>query len=274
MTPSVNIMSRELALSVTLAGALACSASSASAPVPSAGCTAAGLEPGVTTGALTVGGVRRTYQLVVPPGDKTLPRPLVFGFHGSGGDGAGIRGYLGLEKPAAGAAVFVYPDGLADGGATGWPNTGGRDVAFFDALLATLSAEACVDTHRVFVTGFSYGGYMTNTVGCARAGVIRAIAPLSGGGPGGTCNGEPVAAMVVHGTKDQTVTPAQGQQSRDHWIQADGCAAASHPAPTPTCVAQDGCDAMNGVTSCFFDGGHEVPSWVGPAVWSFFAAQP
>jgi hypothetical protein len=21
------------------------------------------------------------------------------------------------------------------------------------------------------------------------------------------------------------------------------------------------------------DGGHEVPSWVGPAVWSFFAAQ-
>jgi polyhydroxybutyrate depolymerase len=134
---------------------------------------------GVSTGSIAVNGTTRTYVLSVPAGGGGTPRPLVFAFHGAGGDGAGIRGYLGLEAPSQGKAIFVYPDGLSDGSRTGWPDTNGRDIAFFDALLAKLEAEACVDSARVFGTGFSYGGYMSNTLGCKRAGVVRGRVWLS-----------------------------------------------------------------------------------------------
>ena len=259
------------ALSAAL-GLAACHTAPGVAPVPSDGCAAPLIAPGgPVNGSLSVAGTTRTYQVFVPTGDAHAPRVLVFVFHGSGGSGANIRGYVGrpMETAAAGDAVFVYPDGLPDGGGTGWPNTGGRDVAFFDALLARLSAETCLDQARVFVTGFSYGGYMSNTVGCARAGVVRAIAPLSGGGPGGGCNGQPVAAWLGHGANDTTVTLDQGTGSRDHWLQANHCAGTSSATSPAPCVAYDGC-GQDPVVWCAFAGTHEVQAWEPPAVWAFF----
>jgi poly(3-hydroxybutyrate) depolymerase len=247
----------------------ACGGDHTAGTSPSGGCEAPAVPAGVTAGSIVVNGTTRTFTLAVPAGDARTARPLVFVFHGAGGDGAGIRGYLKLEAAAAGQAIFVYPDGLADGGSTGWPDTGGRDVAFFDALLAKLRAEACVDERSVFGTGFSYGGYMSNTLGCKRAGVVRAIAPLSGGGPWGGCNGAPVAAWIAHGTADSTVSLSQGAASRDHWRGANGCASTSAAVAPSPCVAFDGC-GPNPVAWCPFDGGHTVPAWVGPAVWSFF----
>ena len=83
-----------------------------------------------------------------------------------------------LEKAAAGEALFVYPDGLEQKGGTGW---GGRDLPFFDAMVTDISASHCVDSTRIFATGHSNGGYMTNFVGCARSNIVRGIAPVSGG---------------------------------------------------------------------------------------------
>jgi poly(3-hydroxybutyrate) depolymerase len=238
----------------------------------SAGCESPSAA-GATNGSFQVDGVSRTYVLVVPSGSPATPRPLVFGFHGLTGTGAGIRGYLGLEAPADNAAIFVYPDALSNGTRTGWDDIGGRDMAFFDALLAKIQAEACVDTNRIFVTGFSHGGYWSNTLGCKRSAVVRAIAPMSGGGPGGTCDEQPVAAWIAHGTSDGTVSLSQGQASRDHWLQMNRCGNTSRPASPSPCVSYDDC-ASEPVVWCAFSGGHEVPSWAGPAVWGFFAALP
>jgi polyhydroxybutyrate depolymerase len=253
------------------------------------GCTGEAGSPGATAGtdgcaaptvaagsylaaSITVAGTERTYRLATPAGDPRKVRALVLVFHGSGGSGDGIRGYLGrpMETSAADEAVFAYPDGLSDGGATGWPDTGGRDVAFVDALLARLAGQLCYDRARVFATGFSYGGYMSNTLGCARAGVVRAIAPLSGGGPWQACNGQPVAAWIAHGTSDPTVALGQGQGSRDQWLGVNGCASSAHATSPSPCVAYDGC-GENPVVWCAFPGGHTVESWEPPAVWSFFA---
>lgn len=249
--------------SVALSG---CGGNAVTSSSPSNGCTNPTLAPGVTNGTIDVAGRTRTYVQVVPEGAATIARALVFGFHWLGGDGAGIRGYLGLEAPAGGAAIFVYPDGLETDGRTGWPNTDDQDIAFFDALLAKISSEACVDMNRVFAAGFSAGGGMSNTVGCERAGVVRGIAPLSGRGPWTTCNEKQVAAWLSFGSSDSYYDEA----SRDHWLETNHCATTSEPVTPSPCVTYDGCDRGYPVTWCKFDGSHEVPSWVGPAVWRFF----
>ena len=238
------------------------------------GCAAPAVAAGTyLAGSLTVAGTDRTYHLATPAGDPRKSRALVLVFHGAGGDGDGIRSYVGkpMESAAADEAVFVYPDGLSDSGATGWPDTDGRDVAFVDALLAKLAGQLCYDPARVFATGFSYGGYMSNTLGCARAGVVRAIAPLSGGGPWQACNGQRVAAWIAHGTSDTAVAPSRGEASRDHWLSTNGCATTSQATTPSPCQSYDGC-GTNPVVWCAFPGGHTVESWEPPAVWGFFAS--
>lgn len=237
---------------------------------PSNGCATAAAGTGApVAGSLTVNGAARTYQLVVPAGDPRTARALVLVFHGKGGDGLGYRNWIGkqIEAAARDEAVFVYPDGVDDG--KGWPNQDGKDVAFVDALLAKLATEVCYDQKRVFATGFSYGGYMSNTLGCARGTAIRAIAPVAGGGPWGTCTG-PVAAWIAHGLND---TPATGEASRDRWLKENGCGAGSHAITPSPCVAYDGCGS-DPVIWCAFDGEHTVPSFAPAAIWSFFDSLP
>ena len=236
----------------------------------STGCASPKLTTGVTHASLVVGGTTRTYTLFVPSGSAATPRPLIFGFHGLGGDGAGYRGDLDLEPLANGTTIFAYPDGLmAPEGDFGWPNTGGQDVAFFDALLDKLSSQGCIDLNRVFVTGFSYGGDMSTQLGCERAGVVRGTAVMAGDGPwGGTCTGKPVAAWLSMGDSDGTgVLTAT---TRDFFLSTNGCATTSHATTPSPCVTYDGCPSGYPVTWCSFSGGHEIPSFAATAIWSFF----
>jgi poly(3-hydroxybutyrate) depolymerase len=228
---------------------------------------------------LDVDGTARTYELSIPAEyDPATPYPVVFAFHGRGGDGALAALYFGVEAQAAGAAIFVYPDGLPlanMGNQTGWDLTAnGVDVAFFDALRAELDAQLCLDPERLFATGHSFGGYFSNTLGCARGDVLRAIAPVAGGGPFFTCN-TPVAAWIAHGNLDETVPVSEGEGSRDTWLGYDGCGATSQPTSPAPCVAYDGCSAGTPVVWCAHDepdmGGHAWPSFAAEGIWGFFA---
>jgi poly(3-hydroxybutyrate) depolymerase len=242
-------------------------------PAPTKGCGTS-VTKGMQQRTTTVLGVSRHYQLLVPAAyDAKLPTRLVFVFHGLGGDGNQIRAYFGFESEANGQALFVYPDGVAQsqaGGATGWAES---DLSFFDAMVAEISASYCVDAKRVFAAGHSFGGYMSNLVGCERGDVVRAIAPVSGGlVAGGACKG-PVAAWVAHGDKDGTVAQSEGIAARDHWLTANGCSTTSKPTAPSPCVAYDGCGADHPVTWCSFSGGHyPLPAFTQKAIWDFFAA--
>lgn len=239
--------------------------------IGTAGCTARPAAPGLATRTVMAGGVARQYRVFVPDAyDAREPTRLVFVFHGLGGDGNLIRSYFGIETEAAGRALFVYPDGLAtQGGRTGW-STG--DLAFFDAMITELSAAYCVDASRIFATGHSFGGYMSNLVGCSRGTVVRAIAPVSGGLLGGTCD-RPVAAWIAHGDNDTVVEQSQSISARDRWRIANSCAATSAPTEPSPCVSYDGCSAGHAVTWCSFAGGHyPLPGFIRPAIWAFFEA--
>jgi polyhydroxybutyrate depolymerase len=237
----------------------------------SGGCGQPAAASGLLDQAVMVGGVARRYQLFVPTAyDPAVPTRLIFVFHGLGGDGTQIRSYFGFEAQAAGQALFVYPDGLPrQGGRTAWDV---EDLLFFDAMLAEISSTYCVDTARVFATGHSFGGYMTNQVGCERGEVVRAIAPVSGGILGGACGG-PVAAWIAHGDNDDTVPQSQGITARDHWLVANACGTTSSPTTPAPCVSYEGCSEGNPTVWCSFAGGHyPLPAFIKQGIWDFFAA--
>jgi polyhydroxybutyrate depolymerase len=250
-----------------------------------AGCGQAGATTGAINGTIEVAGTARTYVLVVPASyDAGRAYPLIFAWHGRTGTAATARLYFGIEVQAGADAIVVYPQGLpvtSDPNDTGWELTAaGRDVALFDALQAELAATYCIG--RTYSMGHSFGGYMSNALACFRggraAGAVRAIASIAGGGPFGTCSGDPVSAVLVHGTNDQVVPVAQGVASRDRWRGEAGCATTAMPVPPSPCIAYDGCATGLSVRWCEHadtaNAGHGWPSFAAAASWQLFVDSP
>ena len=234
---------------------------------------------------LDVDGTTREYIVAIPDAyDPNTPYKLVFAWHGLGGTAQQIAGgtfsggYYGLQTRSGGSTIFVAGQGLdtsnSVGSGPGWDNMGGRDVAFTSAMLAWFRANYCIDDARIFSVGMSYGGIMSNTVGCTLGEDFRAIAPMSGMGPstfgGASCVGQ-VAAWISHGNMDTVVAFSSGQASRDYWASANHCATTTMPIGSNGCVAYDGCDAGYPVHWCEFDGGHTVPSFAADDIWAFFS---
>jgi polyhydroxybutyrate depolymerase len=225
----------------------------------------------------------REYLLVVPEGyDPSTPMPVVFAWHGLGGSSEIARLYFQVEAAADDRAIFVYPQGLPQertGGQTGWDLApAGADVELFDTMLEEVSQNLCVDPDRVFSTGHSFGGYMSNALGCFRASALRAIGPVAGGPPFGVCESETVAAWITHGTGDQVVPFSQGEASRDALLDRNGCGESTAAVDPSPCETYDGCAEGMPVVWCPHDEtdlmGHMWPRFAGPAIWAFFAAQP
>jgi polyhydroxybutyrate depolymerase len=255
----------------------------------SAGCGKTGAATGQLTGqTITVAGQTRTYALSVPAGYTGFaPLALVLVWHGANIDGNLARTLFNLESKSGGAAIFVYPDGLA---ASGWDvSPGSADLQLFENLVSSMSSDYCIDPNRIFSTGHSTGAVMTNSLGCDYGDVIRAIAPASGTPPGTgartTCTGK-VAALIAHGENDPLIPLSRGEANRDFWIAQNGCTSRTAAwAPEPACLEYQGCQSDLPVVWCVHDGGHAWPSLSygcdtdggtcidgGAAIWSFFSS--
>lgn len=246
--------------------------------VRSAGCAQASeLQSGDHE--LAVGDLTRTFILDLPSDyEPSQAYPLVFGFHGRDFSGEEFRAadYGNLLSAAADEAIVVHPDATPEQWA--WELESDLDVAFFDALLDTLTRGLCVDESRVFATGHSSGGYFTNVLGCRRGAVLRAIAPVAGGGPFGPAGGvpqceEPVSVWIGHSPDDETVPFIEGEGSLAYWLERDGCDvdSAAPVAPEP-CVAYDGCGSGLAVRWCAYPGGHDWPTFGAQGIWDFFSS--
>jgi poly(3-hydroxybutyrate) depolymerase len=220
--------------------------------------------------------MEREYILDVPEDyDPTRPYRLIFGWHWRGGQATDVSGgaigggpYYGLKSRSEGSTIFVSPEGIDNG----WANTGGRDIDFLNAMLERLDGELCIDKARVFSTGFSFGGMMSIAVGCAKGGVFRAIAPMSGAPYSGCVDGDqPVAFLGIHGNADDVVPLSNGEQGRDEFVARNHCDAQTMPTQPSGCVAYQGCDPGYPVTWCEFSGGHSPPNFSSDAVWDFFS---
>lgn len=261
------------------------------AVTPSAGCgTSRTLQNGRIN--LNVGGTNRSYILRVPDNySNSTPYRLIVAYHWLGGNAnqvaAGGNGgsteepFYGLWPLANNSTIFVAPEGID----AGWPNTGGRDLAFTDEILKQVQGGLCIDNSRIFATGFSYGAGMSNAVACARANVFRGVALYAGaqlsGCEGGTA---PIAYFGAHGISDSVLGIAQGRSIRDRMVRNNGCSATNAPEPargsgTHTCTSYQGCRDGYPVRWCAFDGDHnptekdrgQSKSWVPGEAWQFIS---
>jgi polyhydroxybutyrate depolymerase len=276
-----------------------------------AGCSArcASAAPDDQSATFEFGGLSRTYLVHVPPG---RPTGLVVNLHGGTSTGSQEETLTSFDGVAdANGFVVVYPDGIdrnwADGrGASEPDHRGVDDVGFLAALAGKLTNEYGIDPGRVFATGMSNGGFMANRLGCDRADVFAAVAPVSGTlGTNVACNpSRPVAVLEVHGTADPLV-PFDGGTMRgrggtsdivsaramvERWRSADGCQGA--PAAETLPGTGDGtvvhrftstpCAA--GTAVVFYqvdDGGHTWPGGpqylpkaiIGPTTHAFAASE-
>lgn len=258
-------------------------ASSGATAGGSPGCGLAA-KTGIVAKNVPIMGRTRAYATFVPEGyDPRHPYPVVFVLHGGGGNAAGARAQFDLERISAGKAILVYPDAVNGNWDLDAPTGKNADVALFDAALAQTQSTTCVDLQRVFVTGFSNGAYMANQLGCRRGDRIRAIASHAGGGPyenAGTydeqghlvCAGRPVAALIVHGSRDGTVAPSEGDKSLEHWSFANRCNGGQTSANgLPKNCTRAACDRP--VAVCKVPGlGHSVWSEGRDVTWSFFTS--
>lgn len=231
------------------------------------------VAPGRSTQKITVGHAARTYLLVIP---RALPAgtaaPVIMGLHG--GSGTAEDAYRSMNLAGDRAALYVFPQApyWPEAGGVAWNvDPGGVDFPYFDTLIADLAGRYCVDLRRIFVTGKSNGAFMVNALACYRPQLVRAIAPVAGGGPQTSrCPGtNPVPAMIIHGSADRTVPIRSGQWSREYWLwrakYAGGRETATTPAP---CVTYYGTQVP--ILWCQHQDGHIWPSWAGPAIVDFF----
>jgi len=253
---------------------------------PTLGCGAATYPESDQTYTIDVDGVTREYIVSLPASyDPNTPYKLVFAWHGRTGTAEQIAGrafggaFYGLKADERGgdSTIFVAGQGLGtdeDPEDTGWPNTDGRDVAFVRAMLEWLSDSYCIDPQRIFSIGMSYGGIMSNTLGCEMGDTFRAIAPIASAyfnfGGGSDCVG-PVATWLTHGTADDVLPIENGEEARDLWLAQNHCDTTTTPVEPSPCVQYEGCDDGYPVHWCVHDEGHIVPDFSADAAWSFFS---
>jgi poly(3-hydroxybutyrate) depolymerase len=237
-------------------------------------------------------GGNREYILRVPDNyDNTRPYRLIVAYHwlngnanqvaNGGGGGSTEDPYYGLWDLAENSTIFVAPEGLD----AGWANTNGRDLALTDAILAQVQGDLCIDTTRIFATGFSYGAGMSYAVACARSNVFRGVALYAGAQLSGCMGGTmPVAYFHAHGLSDSVLNISQGRTLRDRFVMNNGCTAQNPPEPsvgsgTHTCTSYAGCSEGHPVRWCAFDGDHnptqkdrnQSKSWIPGEAWEFIS---
>lgn len=248
-------------------------------PLSTSGCGHAPSATGIVPHTAMIDGMMRTYDVFVPEGTTgSEPLPLVFVFHerDGGSGGAEAWGMQGAAEAAGDRAIFVFPQALHyQGGSIGWEIAcDGYDMQFVDAMLETVSGEQCIDSQRVFATGFSWGADMTIAFGCCRSDVARAVAPSSGTAWGNwraACPSSAPALRITIGDADGNYSVPDVQSVTDFYAMRNGCAATTTPSdPDPPCRAYDGCAAP--VIQCVYPGmGHQIPPDGAHYIWEFFS---
>jgi polyhydroxybutyrate depolymerase len=104
-----------------------------------------------------------------------------------------------------------------------------QDLAFLATLIERIVAANHSDPTRVYLVGFSLGGFLALDFACARPGRIAAAVSVSGTRlqPMAACVQGSVSTLHVHGEQDSSVAPGGGVGRRTgvQYMSARGAAA-------------------------------------------------
>jgi poly(3-hydroxybutyrate) depolymerase len=182
--------------------------------------------------------------------------------------GVATDGFYGMQKQYGDNAIYVAPQGLVDKDphlpdATGWKNTNSRDTRLIRTLVNKVKEGLCVDTQRVYAMGFSYGGMISNAIGCEMGDLFRGIAASSGALKSGCGSSQrKVAAIMFHAKDDGFVKYAEGEQARDVFLNRNHCSKQTITVGGNGCRLYTGCEAGKAVAWCpRGHGGHTPPPY-------------
>ena len=239
----------------------------------------------------------REYDIYVPAVyNGTSQVPLIFNFHGGGGDIAGQIAIADMSLIADTANfIVVYPQALPDpndGGPTNWIHkdpTNVDDVYFIDALIDSLSLDYQIDPTRIYACGYSLGGEFSYEVGCRlnnRIASIAAVARTMGVYQLENCLPmHPTGVLTILGTEDP-ISNYNGvwwggiqyylsaDEVHEYWINHNNCNAVPIVTPLPDIDPGDGSTVERyswaNAASCIYvehlkvlGGGHDWPGSFG-----------
>ena len=181
---------------------------------------------------LQINGFDRTVIVHIPrsSSDRT-PLALVLNLHGSGSTALEQEVFTHMNAMSNHDGFIVaYPQALIpDGSGYDWnvpgvPLVGDRpvpagsanDVTFLSALIGILEQRYCVNSREIYATGFSGGAREASQLACDDAGVIAAVAPVSGLRRPTPCPAtRAVPVIAFHGSADP-VDPFDGH-GQPYW---------------------------------------------------------
>ena len=185
---------------------------------------------------INVNGEKRIFYVTFPKNyDKNKPYKLLFAHHCMGSDANHMATWVSADRDhlspyyaqkaqdKEGNYIFVSPEGNTDG--MPWSMFSDKDHRFFSDMLTYLENNYCIDTTRVFATGFSFGAMFTNSLSWEFQSRIRAVAVYATAmfniylpKDGVDRSHSPIAWMGVHGKQDGTcpyLTNDRGPGARD-----------------------------------------------------------
>ena len=168
------------------------------------------------TSAEIFGDLTRSYRAYVPTTyDPQRLMPLVIALHGRPDNGTGFAYRLDMNRVAQQHGfIMAYPDGIDFGwnyvkGSPLFAQSSVDDDAFLEAMVDDLAVDLNIDRDRVYVTGFSNGGFMTMRLACVAPDLYAGFAIV---GAGFQINfvdlcreATPVPMMFMHGTEDVSI---------------------------------------------------------------------
>jgi polyhydroxybutyrate depolymerase len=244
-------------------------------------CPMVALQPGNTTRTIQVAGMNRSYVLHVPSAyDGSKPVPLLLDFHGlttSGSYEQMASAYPPVTDPDG--AVMAFPSGLTGPAGAAWDVgpccvANVDDVAFARAVVADVSAAACIDPKRVYAAGFSMGGGMAYYLACHAADVFAGVAPSSfdllQDNVGECLPSRPITVISFRGSADNLVPYDGGpsmvvqgmpvtflgaQATFQKWAEIDQCSGPPSAPDVSGCSTYSNCAGGVEVVLCTDQGG-------------------
>jgi polyhydroxybutyrate depolymerase len=253
-------------------------------------------DTGDSTQTISSGGLNRTFLLHLPASYGRQAQPVIINYHGySWSAQQMVRATRFNQLGDQQGFISVYPQGYENpstwnAGVGAYGPTGSEDdIQFTRDMLSYLGHNYCIDSQRVYITGFSLGGGMAYRLACDMSDQIAAVATASGAYyplSEGCHPSRPMPVLEIHGAAD-TSAPYSGnppllmasvQDYLNTWLTLDKCDTTPHVfLQQPDVTGSEWTHCAAGVQIRHYriaDGTH---SWPSPSVlngstviWDFF----